>query len=146
VATTAKKTATSPSSRARTVKAPTDRPRARKKAAAVEDIPMPEIDVLDLDAEDLEEGEPDFVEIFRLGGKSYYIDRNIGAGAALRMLKTINTSGENAAVGAMLMELLGEEAFDALANHRGIKPQHLAQVLLSCQKAILGDDKTGPKA
>lgn len=146
MATTAKKTAASPSSRARAVKPPTDRPRARKKVAPVEDIPMPDIDVLDLDAELPEEEEPDLVEIFRLNGRSYCIDRNIGAGAALRMLKTINTSGENAAVGAMLMELLGEEAFDALANHRGIKPRHLAQVLLSCQKAVLGDDKTGPKA
>lgn len=142
MATTAKKTA--PSTRARAVKPPTDRP--RKKAAPVEDIPMPEIEVLDLDAEDLEEDEPDLVEIFRLGGKSYYVDRNIGAGAALRMLKTLRVEGENAAVSSMLMELLGEEAFDALANHRGIKADHLARVLLSCQKAILGDDKTGPKA
>ena len=146
MATTVKKTASAPSTRARAVKVPTDRPRPRKKAAPIEDIPMPEVEVLDLDAEDLDEDEPDLVEIFRLNGKVYHIDRNIGAGVALRMLKTIRTEGENAAVGAMLLELLGEEAFDALANQRGIKSRHLAQVLLACQKAILGDDLSGPKA
>lgn len=140
--TTAKKTA--PSARARATKPPTDRP--RKKAAPVEDIQLPEIDVLDLDAEETEDEEPDMVEIFRLHGKSYYFDRNVGAGVSLRLLKTLRTEGENAAVGAMLIELLGDEAFDALANHRGIKPKHLAQVLLACNKAIFGDDATGPKA
>jgi hypothetical protein len=134
----------STSTRTRAVKKPTDRP--RKKAAPVEDIPMPEVEVLDLDAEEVEDYKPDLVEIFRLNGKSHYIDRNIGAGVALRMLKTLRTEGEDAAVGAMLTELLSEESFDALANHRGIRPKHLAQILLACQKAILGDDKTGPKA
>jgi len=145
VATTAKKTATSPSSRARATRPPTDRP--RKKAAPVEDIQMPEVEVLDLDAEGTDEDdEPDLVEIFRLDGKSHYIDRNIGVGVSLRLLKTLRAEGENAAVGAMLIELLGEESYDALANHRGVKPRHLAQVLLACNKAIFGDDQSGPKA
>lgn len=141
MAVAAKKTAEF--SRARAVKAPTDRP--RRKAAPVEDIDMPEIEVLDLDAEEIDE-EPDLVEIFRLNGKSYYVDRNVGAGTAIRMLKSLKTQGQESAVATMLEELLGEEAFDALANHRGLKPKHFAQVLLSCTRAILGDEFSGPKA
>ena len=142
MATAAKKTA-APSDRARAIRPTTDRP--RKRVAQVEDLPMPEIDVLDLRSEDMVV-EPDPVEIFRLDGKPYYIDRNLGAGISLRMLRTLRHESENAAVAAMLEELLGEEAFDDLANFRGITTKHLAQILLSCQKAILGDDQTGPKA
>jgi hypothetical protein len=122
---------------------PTDRPRKR---TSVKDIPMPEIEVLELNSEDMEEDEPDLVEIFRLDGKPYYVDRNRGAGVAMRMLKTFRVEGEEAAIADMLLELLGEQAFDDLSNYPRIRPRHLAQVLLSCQKAILGDDSLGPKA
>lgn len=135
---TAKKTAARPAGRQ-----PADRPRKRTPVA---DIDMPEVEVLDLDAETDEDSEPDLVEIFRLGGRSYHIDRNVGVGVSMRMMKILSTKGEEEAIGAMLLELMGEEAFDALANHPGLKPRHLAQVLLACNKAILGDVNAGPKA
>lgn len=144
MATAAKKTATAPSSRARTVKAPTDRPRKRA-AAPVEDVPMPELDVLDLRSEDLDT-EPDLVEVFRLDGRPYYVDRNIGAGVALRMLKALRHGSQESAVAVMLEEMLGEQAFDDLSKFRGIRPKHFAQVMAQCVRAVLGDDQTGPKA
>ena len=119
------------------------RPRPSK---SVEDIPMPEIGVLDLRSEDAKDLKPDLVEIFRLDGKPYFIDRNMGAGVALRVIKSIKKDGENAAVATLLTEMLGDEAFDALANFRGVTPAHLNQVVLACQKAILGDAESGPKA
>ena len=123
----------------------------RKKAATprkkpIEDIPMPEIEVLELNSADMEVDEPDWVEIFRLDGKPYHIDRNVGAGMSLRVIKALRKGGEESAVATVLMELLGEEGFDALANFRGIRARHLAQVLMSCNKAILGDREAGPKA
>lgn len=122
---------------------PTDRP--RKKVAPVVDIPMPEMEVLDLRSEDMDV-EPDLVEVFRLDGKPYYVDRNIGSGVALRMLKELRHNGENSAVAVMLEELLGEEAFDDLSKFRGLTPANFAQVLLQCQRAIFGDQMSGPKA
>lgn len=127
-------------------KRPTDRPRKAVARKPVQDIPMPDVDVLDLHSEDATEDEPDLVEIFRLDGKPYYFDRNIGVGVSLRMLKALRTEGENAAVSTMLFELLGEQALDDLAKFPGVRPKHLAQILLACQKAVLGDENTGPKA
>lgn len=142
---TAKKTTVSRTTTTR--RAPAKKTTARRPASKpVGDIEMPEIDVLDLRSEDADELEPDLVEIFRLDGTPYFIDRNIGAGVALRVLKSIKTEGENAAVATMLTEMLGDEAFDALANFKGITPKHLQQVLVACQKAILGDAASGPKA
>ena len=125
--------------------APPRRSPRPKLEPAVEDMPMPEITVLDLHSEDAEELEPDLVEIFRLDGKPFYIDRNIGTGVTLRFLKAIKKDGENAAVATMLTELLGDEAYDALANFPGVTAKHFGQILLSCQKALLGDEATGPK-
>lgn len=106
---------------------------------------MPELEVLDFRTEDMDT-EPDMVEVFRLDGKPYYVDRNIGAGIALRMLGSLKRQGQEAAVATMLMELLGEEAFDDLSHFRGIKPKHFAQVLMQCTRVILGDEEEGPKA
>lgn len=117
-----------------------------KLSKPVEDMEVPEIDVLELHSEGVEEIEPDLVQIFSLDGTPYYIDRNIGAGVVLRFLKSIRQDGENAAVATILAELLGEEAYDALANFPGVTNKHLAQVILSCQKVLLGDEKSGPKA
>lgn len=130
--------------RTRPAKTPTDRPRKRA-STPVDDIPMPELGVLDLRSDEMDT-EPDLVEVFRLDGRPYYVDRNVGAGVALRMLKALRHQGQESAVAAMLEEMLGEEAFDDLANFRGIKAKHLAQVLLQIQRAILGDENSGPKA
>lgn len=138
--TTAKKTAAKKA-------APPRRSPRPKLDKEVEDMPMPSITVLELTSPEPDEvQEPDLVEIFRLDGVPHYIDRNVGAGLTLRFLKEIRNGGENAAVATMLMELLGEESYDALANFPGVTSRHLAQVLLSCQKALLGDESTGPKA
>lgn len=123
---------------------PTDRPRKTVKKP-VEDIPLPELEELDFRSEDMDI-EPDLVEVFKLDGKPYYVDRNVGAGVAMRMLKALRKQGQESAVATMLEELLGEQAYDDLANFRGLKPKHFAQVLLQCQRVILGDDTTGPKA
>ncbi|HEV2346446.1 MAG TPA: hypothetical protein VGS97_20270 [Actinocrinis sp.] len=138
-ATPAKKTA------AKKTTAPRRSPRPRA-SKPIEDIPMPEIDVLDLRSEDADELQPDLVEIFRIDGKPYFIDRNRGAGVVMRLIKSIKTDGENAAVATMLTELLGEDAYEALASYRGLTAKHIYQVVLACQKAILGDAQTGPKA
>ncbi len=121
--------------------------RSPRKAVSkpVEDIPMPEFDVLDLRSEDAET-EPDLVEVFRLDGHPYFVDRTRGAGVALRFLKEIKTKGENVAVATMLTEMLGDEAYDALANFPGVTSGHLGQVLLTCNKILLGDEVAGPKA
>jgi len=144
VATAAKKTASS-SERARTVRTPTDRPRKQPKAA-VEDIPLPfdEDDVLDIRSDNL--SEPDLVEVFRLDGKPYYVDRNIGAGVGLKILRSLNNQGEESAVATTLEELLGDQQFDDLCNFRGLTPKHFAQILLRCNQVVFGNETSGPKA
>lgn len=142
---TAKKTADTPSTRARATKAPTDRP--RKKAAPVQDIPLPfdEDEVLDINPTE-EELEPDLVEVFRLRGKPFYVDRNLGAGVGLKILRSLKNQGEESAVATLLEELLGEEQFDELANFRGLTTKHFAQILLRCNQVVYGNETSGPKA
>lgn len=118
---------------------------ARRPAKPVDDIPMPEIDVIELFSEDADP-EPDLVEVFRLDGRSFSIDRNRGAGVAMRMLKMMRNQGENAAVANFLIEVLGDEAFDALSNFPGVGVGTLQKVMLACSKALLGDKDSGPKA
>lgn len=141
---TAKKTA-APSERARAVRTPTDRPRKQPKAA-VEDIPLPfdEDDILDIRSEEL--SEPDLVEVFRLDGKPYYVDRNIGAGVGLKILRSMKRQGEESAVATTLEELLGEQQFDELCNFRGLTPKNFAQILMRCSQVIFGNEESGPKA
>lgn len=121
---------------------PSDRP--RKRTVPAQDLPMPEVQVVELFSS--EAAGPDLVEVFRLDGKSYHIDRSMGAGAALRMLKAMKTDGENAALGSFLVEVLGDEAFDALANFPGMTVLQMAQVMQVCVTALMGDAETGPKA
>jgi len=142
MATAAKKSAAALPRKAVAPRQPTDRPRKR---AAVQDLPMPEVEVLVLSSEDAP-AEPDLVEVFRLDGKPYHIDRNIGAGVALRLLKAMKNEGENAALGGFLVEVLGDEAFDAFASFPGVTVTQMAQVMQTCVTALMGDAKTGPKA
>jgi hypothetical protein len=132
---------TTPAKKTVAKKAPARRP-VRKP---VQDIPMPEIDVLDLHSQDAEDERPDLAEVFRLDGKPYFIDRNRGAGVAMKMLKLIRTEGENAAMANFLLDVLGDDAFDALSNFPGVKVAQLQTVMLACTKALLGDKDAGPK-
>jgi hypothetical protein len=118
----------------------------RPARTPVQDIPMPEIDVLDLHSQDAAGQHPDLAEVFRLDGRPYFIDRNRGAGVAMKMLKLIRTEGENAAMANFLLDVLGDEAFEALSNFPGVKVAHLQTVMLACTKALLGDKDAGPKA
>lgn len=138
MATAAKKTA------AKKTAAPRRSPRPRA-GKPVEDIAMPEIDVLDLHSQDAEDEQPDLAEVFRLDGRPYFIDRNRGAGVAMKMLKLIRTEGENAAMANFLLDVLGDEAFEALSNFPGVKIGQLQTVMLACTKALLGDKDAGPK-
>lgn len=117
----------------------------RPVAKTVDDIPIPAFDVLDLRSDDADQ-EPDLVEVFRLDGKPFFIDRSRGAGVAMKMLKLIRTQGENAAMANFLIEVLGDEAFDALSEFPGVGIKQLQQVMLACSKALLGDKDSGPKA
>lgn len=133
------------STAAKKTTAPRRSPRKTAAVKPIEDIPVPEFDVLDLRSEDADT-EPDPVEVFRLNGKPYYVDRTRGAGVAMRFLKEIKTKGENVAVATMLVEMLGDEAYDALANFPGVTNKHLAQVVMTINKILLGDEESGPKA
>lgn len=114
-------------------------------------LPTPpgKIDGTDLDIVELsssDELEPDLIEIFRLDGKPYYVDRNQSAQVVLEYLHLTNTKGQEAAVGYMFETMLGAETFAALRGHRNITVVQLGKVLVALQAVLLGDQGAFPKA
>jgi hypothetical protein len=132
-----------------TTASPARRPAAAKRAVAkkaaapstmngvkpVELFTMAEID-----------HQPDLVEVFRIDGTPYCMDRNQDAGAALRYLKLVREKGENVALSYLFEEIMGQEAYDALINFKGITPEQLGQVMLAVQTVLLGSQTAAPKA
>jgi hypothetical protein len=94
---------------------------------------------------DAAEREPDLVHIFSIDGVPYHMDRNQDASVALQYLKLVRSRGENVALSFMIEEVMGEKAYEALMNYKGITPAQLGQVMLAVQTVLLGSGDLAPK-
>lgn len=102
---------------------------------------LPEYDVIDLPDTITEEGEEVEVPLeplFRLNGEEYLIPATPSAGMALGYLELQTKMGPDAAIHWMMVEMLGEEAYDVLKTHPSLKRETLDQIIQRVEKKVLG--------
>lgn len=78
------------------------------------------------------------VPIFVIDGQTYYVDKNISPSVSLRFMKQVRVSGAEFALGGLLEEVLGEDAYDALANCPHVTQQQLADVMDLLKRHVMG--------
>lgn len=91
-----------------------------------------------------EDTETEMVDLFYLDGDTYQIPKHPPAGVALEYLKVAREEGPDAGAHWLLSEALGEEGYDALANHPTLDPDTLVQLLDAVRDHYLGDKGSGP--
>lgn len=69
------------------------------------------------------------VPIFYIGEEEYTVPASIPAGVALEYLRISAAAGSDAAAGVILTRVLGEEAYTALEQARGLTGEQLMQIV-----------------
>lgn len=85
-------------------------------------------------AEDEIEMEP----VFELDGDIYQIPKKPSAGMALGYLEMQTKQGPDAAIHWMMIEMLGEEGFDALKTHPDLERETLDAIIQHVERRVLG--------
>lgn len=88
----------------------------------------------------------DRIPIFYIGTTEYTVPASIPAGVALEYLRVSAAVGPDAASGVILTRVLGEEAYSALEQARGLTGEQLMQIVqLVVDKALgsLESEKEG---
>lgn len=126
---------------------PTQSPRERALAAAnpflspgivAQAFPQASADggLLDLDAR---QDDATSIPLFRLDGHTYSIPADPPAGFALKYLAAVKEGApSDAAAGQLLEDLLGEEAYAAMATSPKVKISDFAEVMKIVQSRVLG--------
>jgi hypothetical protein len=76
--------------------------------------------------------------VFELDGDLYQVPVKPSAGLALGYLEMQSTQGPDAAVYWMMVEMLGEEGFNALKNHPDLERDQMDAVIQFIEKKVLG--------
>lgn len=127
---------------------PRKRPAAAKRAPA---RPRPPVGIeapvgaINLDA--LPQAAPDkTVHLFTLDGVDYYVPAKPRANVSLQYLRMARNEGEISAGGWLLEEMLGEEAYTALAGWDGLTTDVMSQLMGAVTKLVMGsvEDTTRP--
>lgn len=80
----------------------------------------------------------ELVDIFSIDGRAYQMPIEVPPNVGLKYLKMLRLQGEAFANGWALEEMLGTEAYDALANFKGLTKEHLEQLQEVVGKHVLG--------
>lgn len=80
----------------------------------------------------------ELVEVFSIDDTTYSIPRDISPSVSLRLMKVARTAGMEIAMGMMLEEVLGEEAYDALANCPHVSKEQFADVMELVRHHVMG--------
>lgn len=119
----------------RTAAHPSQNQPSQAEIARIRSTPMPE--PLHLYSDDA----PDEVEVqplFYLDDEEYCIPVEFPTNVALQYLRQARVNGENVALGWLLEEILGEDAYAALMNYRGLRPEHLDHINTVVGQLALG--------
>jgi hypothetical protein len=76
--------------------------------------------------------------LFELNDEVYLIPKKPSAGMALGYLERQTEVGPDAAIHWMMLEMLGEEGYDALKNHPTLERETLDQIIGKVEKKVLG--------
>lgn len=120
---------------------------ARKRAAPKpvgSRLGAPDFEPIRIAADD--DIEEERVPLFFIGDAEYTIPKDVPVGAALEYLRVAKTRGQEVAVGALLTRVLGEEAYVALEQSRGLTQEQLDQIVDLVMDLALGRAEKGGKA
>lgn len=78
------------------------------------------------------------VPVFELDGDLYQVPAKPSAGLALGYLEMQSTQGADAAVYWMMIEMLGEEGFNALKTHPDLEREQMEAIIQYIEKKVLG--------
>lgn len=81
------------------------------------------------------------VDIFELDDKIYSVPAKVSAGVSLNYLRKQVEEGPDAAIYYIMVTLLGQEAYDALANHPTLEKDDLDKVMTAVEKHALADEE-----
>lgn len=119
-------------------------PQDRRPKATVSTLVDGPVEAINFDAEPAAVDEAT-VHLFTLNETDYYVPATPRANVALQLMTRYRVDPV-AAQGWLLEELLGQEAYDALAAWDGLRPEHLQQLIAAVTKLTMGsvEDATRP--
>jgi hypothetical protein len=85
-----------------------------------------------------QETEQDRVVIAYLDDYELSMPRSVPPNISLKLMRTSRKLGSEAAVGEMLEEVLGEDAYMRLANYRHLTDEQLASLVRVVTKVVMG--------
>jgi hypothetical protein len=85
-----------------------------------------------------EDIEVEMVPVFELDGEWYQVPKVPSAGLSLGYLEVQSQQGPDAAVYWMMVEMLGEEGFQALRDHPSLERADMDAIISYIEKKVLG--------
>ncbi len=76
--------------------------------------------------------------LFELNDEIYQVPKKPSAGMALGYLERQTEMGPDAAIHWMMVEMLGQEGYDALKNHPTLDREILDKIISKVEKKVLG--------
>jgi hypothetical protein len=80
----------------------------------------------------------EMMDLFELDGKTYQIPARPRVNLALKFLYKARTEGMEMAAAMLLVDLIGEEGFQALMDCDELEPDQLATIINAAQKVTMG--------
>jgi hypothetical protein len=78
------------------------------------------------------------VVLFSIDGVDYDVPKVIPPALGLRVIRTARWRSEDQAAVELLIEVIGDEAFEALTSFRDLKSEHIAHVFGAVRKLAMG--------
>lgn len=100
-----------------------------------------DLDIIKLPSTKTEDGADLDIEmepLFELNDEIYQIPAKPSAGMALGYLERQTEMGPDAAIHWMMVEMLGQEGYDALKNHPTLDREILDKIIGKVEKKVLG--------
>jgi hypothetical protein len=82
--------------------------------------------------------EVEMVEIFSIDNKPYCVPKDVSPSVSLRFMKLARLEGMEVAMAGLLEEMLGEEAYDALASYPHLTKEQFSDVMQLIRRHSMG--------
>jgi hypothetical protein len=80
----------------------------------------------------------EMVEIFSIDDVPYFVPKDVSPSVSLRFMKLARQEGMEIAMAGLLEEMLGSEAYDALASYPHLTKEQFADVMLLIRRHTMG--------
>jgi hypothetical protein len=86
-----------------------------------------------------------YVTLFSIDEVEYRVPDKVRANLQLKYLKKLREMSEAAAAGWLLEEMLGADAYDALADYEDLTEENFDAIMKAVEKIVLGSKEKDPK-